>query len=74
MTKKSKPVTIGTLNRKTDRTQFNENTWVVFRGPNGERKPLMFDGTLSRDEVRCSYATLTGTSFVRTRSRRLKNY
>jgi hypothetical protein len=79
--KKSKPSTsstavtpIGTLSRKTDRTELSENTWVVFRGPSGERKPMMFSGRLSRDKVRSAYAKITGTSHDRTRSRRLKNY
>lgn len=73
--KKSTEVTsLGTLSRKTDRTELSENTWVVFRGPSGERKPLMFSGRLSRDKVRSAYAKMTGTSHERTRSRRLKNY
>ena len=65
---------IGTLSKKTDRSKLSENTWVVFRGPSGERKPMLFSGKLSRDRVRCAYARITGTAHDRTRSRRLKNY
>lgn len=65
---------IGVLKRKTDRSEFSENTWVVFRGPSGERKPLLFSEKLSRDTVRGAYSKMTGTNKERTRSRRLKNY
>ncbi len=65
---------LGTLTRTTDRTKFTENTWVVFRGPSGERKPMLFSGKLSRDRVRGAYAKMTGTTKERTRSRRLRNY
>jgi hypothetical protein len=73
-TTKTEVSPIGTLTRKTNRTEFSENTWVVFRGPNGERKPMLFSSKLSRDRVRTAYAKITGTSHNRTRSRRLKNY
>jgi len=74
--KKSKTdvTALGTLTRSTDRSKFTENTWVVFRGPSGERKPMLFSGKLSRDRVRGAYAKITGTSHDRTRSRRLRNY
>lgn len=61
------------LTRKTDRSTYSENTWVVFRSES-ERKPMLFSGKLTRDRVRSAYAKITGTSHERTRSRRLKNY
>jgi hypothetical protein len=65
---------LGQLTRKTDRTSLDKQTWVVFRGPSGERKPLLFDAKLSRDDVRGAYVKITGTVWSRTRSKRLKNY
>lgn len=38
MKKTKTPTSIGRLNKKTDRSKLNENTWVVFRGPKGEKK------------------------------------
>lgn len=64
---------IGTLNRSTDRSRLSQNTWVVFRDAS-ERKPLLFEGRLTRDQVRSAYAQETGVSHDRTRSRRLENY
>ena len=65
---------IGTLTRATDRTKLKSDTWVVFRGPSGERKPMLFDSSLTRDTVRGTYSKITGVSKERTRSRRLINY
>ena len=73
-TAKVKVASLGQLTRKTDRTELNAQTWVVFRGPTGEKKPLLFDAKLSRDAVRSAYVRLTGVNHVSTRSRRLKNY
>lgn len=77
-TKSSKKTTtfsaIGTLTRATDRTKLKSDTWVVFRGPSGERKPMLFDSSLTRDTVRGTYSKITGVSKERTRSRRLMNY
>lgn len=70
---KAEVTAIGTLSKKTDRSEFSENTWVVFKG-SGERKPMLFSSKLSRDRVRGAYAKMTGTSKERTRSRRLRNY
>lgn len=72
--KRTEVSAIAKLSRTTDRSKFSENTWVVFRGPSGERKPMLFSGKLSRDRVRGAYARLTGTTKERTRSRRLRNY
>ena len=64
---------IGQLKRATDRTKLSSNTWVVFRS-SGERKPLLFEGRLTRDKVRTAYTRLTGVEHNATRSRRLRNY
>jgi hypothetical protein len=72
---KSKRVTpIGSLTRKTDKTSLNEKTWVVFKSSTSGREPMLYSSKFSRDDVRSAYAKVTGTSFARTRSRRLKNY
>lgn len=72
--KRTEVSAIGTLTKKTDRSTLSQNTWVVFRGPSGERKPMLFNSRLSRDKVRGAYARITGTTKERTRSRRLSNY
>jgi hypothetical protein len=64
---------IGALTRSTDRSRLSQNTWVVFRDAS-ERKPLLFEGRLTRDQVRTAYSRETGVSHNRTRSRRLENY
>lgn len=64
---------IGPLKRTTQRTKLNDNTWVVFRKAS-ERKPLLFEGKLTRDQVRTAYSRITGVDHNRTRSRRLRNY
>jgi hypothetical protein len=77
--KKSKKTTstvsaLGTLTRTTDRAKLSQTTWVVFRGPSGERKPMLFNSKLTRDNVRGAYSKITGTTKERTRARRLMNY
>lgn len=72
--KKTQEITsLSLLTKKTDRTQYPSNTWVVFRS-SSERKPMLFERTLSRDQVRSAYSRITGTKHDDTRSRRLSNY
>jgi hypothetical protein len=61
------------LTRKTVKSELNLNTWVVFRAMS-EKKPMLFNGKLSRDEVRTAYSKIMKTIHSATRSKRLKNY
>ena len=71
--KRSSIAPIGAYTRQTNRNNYNDNTWVVFKNST-VRTALLFDGSLTRDEVRCAYTRETGVRFVNTRSRRLENY
>ena len=61
------------LTRNTVKSNLSPNTWVVFRAMS-ERKPMLFDGGLSRDKVRSAYSRIMKTKHDATRSKRLKNY
>lgn len=60
---------------KKNRTQYPKDTWVVFTTEGEKRKrPRVFEGRLTRDNVRTAYASANKVSFQETRSRRVENY
>ena len=61
---------------RRNRQNLPENTWIVFTfDETGKRKrPRVFEGNLSRDQVRAAYSRTFDVPFWNTRSRRVENY
>lgn len=60
---------------KKNRDQYPTDSWVVFTKNGKLRKyPRVFEGNLTRDKVRSTYATTMGVPIQETRSRRVENY
>lgn len=63
---------------KKNQGQYPTGSWVVFTTPSGRDgkrvAPRVFSRTLTRDNVRNTYASLMGVSIQETRSRRVENY
>lgn len=61
-----------------NRESYPKSSWVVYTTPEGRdgkrRQPRVFNGGMSRDEVRGQYAKSMGVTKEETRSRRVINW